>query len=333
MAKISIKYVERIVSKGRVYYYYKRNGKRHGALSGEPGTLEFVSEYDRIHRTLGKSDGQLTMGTIMALIHEYKQSADFSNLSPKSKVDYTHHLERIKQQMGPNRIKAVTKAAVMLYRDKLQSKPATCNYRMAVLRKLMSFALDRGYIEVNPATNPKRLKIGTWDPWSDDQIKTMLGTPKQGLQTALYLALYTGQRQADILAMTWGRDKKQRIEVRQEKTGKFVAIPIHRELRVYLSTLDKNTINMVVRADGIPYRQNHFKHDWKDEMDRLGITGVVFHGLRKNATNNLLEAGCTSSEVSAITGMSLRMVEHYSKGVNQSKLADAAIEKLEQHQK
>ena len=43
----------------------------------------------------------------------------------------------------------------------------------------------------------------------------------------------------------------------------------------------------------------------------------------------LLEAGCTTAEVAAITGQSFDMVEHYAKQVNQKKLAAAAILKWE----
>lgn len=42
----------------------------------------------------------------------------------------------------------------------------------------------------------------------------------------------------------------------------------------------------------------------------LGIKTVP-HGLRKNAVNALLEAGCTIAEVSAITGQTHQVVEHY----------------------
>lgn len=60
--------------------------------------------------------------------------------------------------------------------------------------------------------------------------------------------------------------------------------------------------------------------------------GFVFHGLRKNAVVNLLEAGCTSDEVKAITGhISTSMIDHYGKGVNQRKQAQAAIAKLEDY--
>lgn len=56
---------------------------------------------------------------------------------------------------------------------------------------------------------------------------------------------------------------------------------------------------------------------------------LVFHGLRKSAVVMLLEAGCTDAEVSAITGQSRDMVEHYARAVNQRKLAAAAILKWE----
>jgi len=43
----------------------------------------------------------------------------------------------------------------------------------------------------------------------------------------------------------------------------------------------------------------------------------------------LLEVGCTTAEVQAITGQSIEMVEHYARQVNQRKLAASAILKWE----
>jgi tRNA(Ile2) C34 agmatinyltransferase TiaS len=56
---------------------------------------------------------------------------------------------------------------------------------------------------------------------------------------------------------------------------------------------------------------------------------VVPHGLRKNAVNALLEAECSTAEVSAITGQSLKMVEHYAKKRNQKRLGGSAILKFD----
>ena len=47
---------------------------------------------------------------------------------------------------------------------------------------------------------------------------------------ATALALYTGQRQGDVLEMTWAAVKGGLIEVRQEKTGKTSRDPCASEL-------------------------------------------------------------------------------------------------------
>jgi hypothetical protein len=64
-------------------------------------------------------------------------------------------------------------------------------------------------------------------------------------------------------------------------------------------------------------------------MKRLREHRIVFHGLRKNAVNMLLEVGCTEDEVGAIVGMSPAMVRHYAKEVRRRHLAINAMKKLE----
>ena len=64
-------------------------------------------------------------------------------------------------------------------------------------------------------------------------------------------------------------------------------------------------------------------------MKHLREHRIVFHGLRKNAVNMLLEVGCTEDEVGAIVGMSSAMVRHYAKEVRKHHLAINAMKKLE----
>jgi hypothetical protein len=65
------------------------------------------------------------------------------------------------------------------------------------------------------------------------------------------------------------------------------------------------------------------------DMSELRSKRLVIHGLRKSAVVFLLEAGCTDADVSAITGQSREMAEHYAKQVNHRRLAAAAILKWE----
>ena len=96
---------------------------------------------------------------------------------------------------------------------------------------------------------------------------------------------------------------------------------------------------------GTPWTKEGFKASWQKafaepkqrERDLpapwplrpIKEAGLVFHGLRKSAVVFLLEAGCSHAEVSAITGQSHQMVEHYGRQVSQRKLAASAILKWE----
>lgn len=79
-----------------------------------------------------------------------------------------------------------------------------------------------------------------------------------------------------------------------------------------------------------------FKTVWQRQMECIELItgachGLVPHGLRKSAVCFLLEAGCTAAEVSAITGQTLEMVEHYAADFDRQRLAARAIAKWEQN--
>ena len=70
-------------------------------------------------------------------------------------------------------------------------------------------------------------------------------------------------------------------------------------------------------------------------IDDAGLPDdCVLHGLRKCAARHLAEAGCSESEIMAITGhRTSRMVGHYTKAANKKQQATAAIVKLELRRK
>ena len=162
---------------------------------------------------------------------------------------------------------------------------------------------------------------------------------------AAALALYTGQRQGDVLAMTRAKISNGLIEVRQEKTGRFLVIPAHQKLLTVIETMRGDSVQLLTNTRGLPWTSNGFRASWNGALEppqqKYGLlpephplwpikqAGLVFHGLRKSAVVMLLEVGCTTAEVQAITGQSMQMVEHYAKQVNQKKLAASAILKWE----
>jgi integrase len=130
--------------------------------------------------------------------------------------------------------------------------------------------------------------------------------------------------------MGWASVDVGNIEVVQEKTGKKVWIPIHRDLKAVLSSMPRRSVKILTNLDGVPWTKDGFRSQWAHQMDCIELEsgaccGMVFHGLRKSAVCMLLESGCSDAMVSAITGQSRQMVEHYSHEINQHKLAATAI--------
>jgi integrase len=140
------------------------------------------------------------------------------------------------------------------------------------------------------------------------------------------LLLYTGQRVGDVAAMKWSQYDGTGISVRQEKTHAPLWIPAHSTLKAALDSAHRHSEFIT----GAHYTAGSLSRVIKRELQKLGAAQYTAHGLRKNAAIALAEAGCTPHEVAAITGhRSLRMVQHYTAGAEQKKLAQRAISRLE----
>jgi integrase len=126
--------------------------------------------------------------------------------------------------------------------------------------------------------------------------------------------------------MRWSQYDGEGIGVRQEKTDALVWIPCHRTLKAALDTADRRSDFIV----GTGYTAKGLSQLINRSLQRVGAEQYTAHGLRKNAAIALAEAGCTPHEVAAITGhRSLSMVQHYTTGAEQKKLARRAIGRLE----
>ena len=131
--------------------------------------------------------------------------------------------------------------------------------------------------------------------------------------------------------MRWDAITGGLLAVKQGKTGKRLSIPLHKNLRVVVDAIPRRAVTILTSTEGRPWTQGGFQTTWREKRpEAVRAAGLVFHGLRKSAVVTLLEAGCTDAEVSAITGQSRAMVEHYAKMVNQQRLAASAVLKWEQ---
>ena len=269
-----------------------------------------------------------------ALITTYRNSPEYCDLAHSTRRDYERYLEMICATWGAFEVSGLLPAHALALRDKHRSTPAAANALIRTLSALISWSVPRGYRTDNPCQYVRKLSIGEgWAPWPWEMIELVHREAPAWMWRAVALALYTGQRQGDVLEMTWTAVRGGLIEVRQEKTGKHLVIPAHQRLLAVLAEVPRSSVRILTSTRGTPWTRDGFRASWQKALTgplaAIRESKLVFHGLRKSAVVTLLEAGCSDAEVAAITGQSRQMVEHYAKQVNQKKLAASAILKWE----
>jgi len=230
----------------------------------------------------------------------------------------------------------IRSADVLKLRDELAVERSAPNETVASLSAMFSWSIPRDWRDTNPCKGiPRVAKGDAFAPWPDDKIELLNAYAPRPIYWAAMLALFTGQRRGDVLRMMW-RDIDQQglILVRQGKTGKRLWIPLHSRLREILAEIPRSSTHILTSALGRPWKEFGFSTAWQRTLGAKDLAatreaGLVFHGLRKSAAVKLAEAGCTDAEIAAITGQTRQMVEHYTKGIDQKRLALAAMRKWE----
>lgn len=110
------------------------------------------------------------------------------------------------------------------------------------------------------------------------------------------LGIYTGLRISDILKLRVRDVKgKNRLEVKQKKTGNYVYIPINAELKKLLNDYikDKGSNEFLIKSrEGYnkPITRNMAYMILNDMADILGLDSIGTHSLRKTAGYHLYKA-------------------------------------------
>jgi len=268
------------------------------------------------------------------MVDAYLASPKFSALAEGSRAAYLPKLLEFQRELGDLRPDDLKPFNLARLRDNMAGTPGKANATLRTIGALYAWGREHGYVtQANPATGLKKLEMGQHAPWSQEALDAFPEALPPGLARCCMIGLYTGQRLGDVLAMRRTAVDGGGVWVTQEKTRKTLLIPLHSAIRdIVLAAAD---VVCPKNAAGEPYTADQFHAAWTRARRNKGrplppaLKDVVFHGLRKNATVNLLEAGCSEAQVAAVTGMSLPMVVHYGRGARQRVLAQEAIKKLE----
>jgi len=264
------------------------------------------------------------------MIDGYIASGDFTALTPKTQQAYLRVLNEMRVEMGEANPRDLKPSGVAQIRDRMSDQPGRAYNAMTVISALYRWGVELGWADINPAKGVRKPGLGEHEAWPPEALDAIRGFPARVAWTCT-VGLYTGQRLGDVLAMRRSDLRPGgKLYVRQQKTGKELYIPLHRNL---LGALKGSSEFICEQSPGKGWNRGIFRDAFVEAVGKAVAAGlmprVVFHGLRKNATVALVEAGCSTSEAAAITGHSLKMVEHYTKAAQQAKLAVTAMGKYD----
>jgi integrase len=318
----------------RTYWYAWKSGP---ALDGEPGSPEFVASYNEaVARKVVP-----TKGTLIRVLQQFQASDDFTSLADSTRRSYIAMIKRVEKDFGDFPLSALTdrrsRGIFMAWRDQLAASAGRrlAEYAWTVLARTLSWGFNRGLVAANPCERGGRLYRGGGRAdkiWTVADEAAFLERAPEHLHLPLLLALWTGQRQGDLLRLPWSAYDGTHIKLRQGKTGARVVIPVGAPLRAALDAIAKRSTIILTNSDGAPWTADGFRASWGKACAKAGVVGVTFNDLRGTAVTRLAMAQCTEAEIATITGHSLRGVRsildiHYLS--RDPALGESAIRKLE----
>jgi integrase len=321
----------------RTYWYAWKGGLR---LIGKPGTPEFVASYYAAVSTKRKP----RQGVLLSILQGFQASDEaFLSKSPRYRSDLVKQIRIIEREFADFPLNALgdrpARGEFMEWRDRLALRSRRqADYAWTTLARVLSWALDRGLVAANPCKRGGRLYRGSRADkiWTDDDEAAFFKAAPAHLHLPLVLALWTGQRQGDLLRLTWTAYDGLYIRLKQSKTGTRVVIPVGAPLKAALDVTPKRSPIVLLNSEGKPWTSDGFRSSWRKACAAAGVRGVTFNDLRGTAVTRLALAEATEAEIATITGHSLTDVRsildaHYLH--RDPALGDSAIRKLEKRTK
>jgi len=200
----------------------------------------------------------------------------------------------------------ITPADVAEIRDRRleEVSPTTVRNDLATLSPLFEHARrEWSYPIANPVQairwpTPSRHRERRLDPAEEQALRDSARSPYQ--DAYLTIALETGMRRGEILAMQWEHvDLHARVvRLPETKNGEARDVPLSPAAAEALQSIPRQISGQVW-----PWGSEGAASMWARWLRRAGVEDLRFHDLRHEATSRLVESGRFSlTEVAAITG-------------------------------
>jgi integrase len=329
----------------REWHWYDRHS---GARLPDPTDPRFLAALTEARRI---PTGNST-GSIAEAVEGWLRSPDFKAKRPTTQAQRRLYIDALRRAQTP--LAGLRRRTILDWRDVvIESRgPGAGQQFVAVVRTFLSWCVDRGMIDANPALRIATPRGGTLKPWTEAEAQQAMKAFPEPARRAVVLAYHLGQRRGDLTQITWDNVDLARGQIRlqQEKAqdgpdGRaWMVLPIPPALKLELqhwklaplgNARPMRAPTVLTTPRGMPWIRSALSVAIKRAVTKAGMrAGLNLHGLRKLLAADIAEAGGTVKEIAAVTGhRTLGMVAHYTASADQERMADAAIVRLSNRRK
>ena len=319
----------------RVYYYAWRGGPR---MKTDPrDERKFTEEW--VSLTRHRPDPPYK-GHFAEVIRAYLKSPWYTTKKPSTREGYDFAIRAIETEFYDLPLKAFgnkgMRRELIGWRDRIaETHPRKADLYFAVLRRIVAYGVHLEMIARSPIENIEKVSDESRRDiiWTDTDLAAFKATASEPMTRALMLAIWTGQRQGDLLGLSWRAYDGNAIRLRQGKTGADVSVKVSAELRTILNGAKARNdaqpvpaMTILTNRFGEPWSSG-FKSSFRKATAKAGIEGKTFHDLRGTFITLAYRNGASLKEIAEISGHTEKDAErilrkHYL-------VSSAAVERIE----
>ncbi|MBB1599938.1 tyrosine-type recombinase/integrase [Variovorax sp. UMC13] len=276
---------------------------RYHPLGGKPINLG-QDKRAAIQKVLDLNGASNDAGTIDELWRAYQTMPQWKRLGERTKTDYAEYSVKLLEVMGKVSARLIRPADIARYlRVERAAAPVRANREIALLSNLMTVAVERGDIDVNPCKqvkrNLERPRTEAPDPDTFDAFIAWLNT--QGPQRKVIammaeFAAAAGSRRIEFLHLTLPQIDSQAQTIRLMRAKqhggavRVESVSITEKMEDLVRRLralprPDECLHVFTTRDGNPYTDDGFASTWQRAMasalkDKVIPRRFTFHDLR-----------------------------------------------------
>jgi len=213
-------------------------------------------------------------------------------------------------------------------------KPKTINGQVGTLAKCLRTAIEWGELDKMPIIRPLRCDPEEFDYLNEEEANRLLMTAQEPYKTAILLALHTGMRIGELMALNWKNVDfvKKQVVVKDNfsvgilgstKGNKIRYIPMTQDLYDHLVGMSSKEGFVLKGPDGLRFRPECSRTSIHAICDKAKLRQIGWHKLRHTFASRLAEKGVALLTIKELMGHSdIRTTMRYAH-LSQHTLRDA----------